>query len=155
MIASTYTPEDWYWIVDGNDAQLWSSKTGGYVAAEDVPEGAGIARIANEVELSDVLRPHRLTLPVVSAQDVKDEARRRILSAYPDWKQANMTARGVELVQKLALGQSWTPAETAEAAALQTVWAWITLVREASDALEAMAPIPIGYLDAAYWPQHP
>lgn len=86
------------------------------------------------------------------AGDVKAEARRRILARYPDWKQANMTAQGVELVNiRVSIG-SWTERQAQEAAALSSAWDWIKSVRSASDRLEAMSPIPSDYQSDAYWP---
>lgn len=84
--------------------------------------------------------------------DVKAEARRRILAVFPDWKQANMTARGVELQDIWRRTGSWTEQEQAEADALQAAWAWIKAVRSASDVLEAMSPIPGDYTDDKRWP---
>lgn len=83
---------------------------------------------------------------------VKAEARGRILARYPDWKQANMTARGVELAFKVAQGETLREAETTEIAALQGVWGWIKAVREASNALETLDPVPAGFADDGYWP---
>ena len=60
---------------------------------------------------------------------IKAGARARILARLPEWKQANMTARAVELV---ALGQT----SGAEWAAMQTAWDWIKAVRAHSDVLE-------------------
>lgn len=48
-----YDPSDWYWIVGGDESRFWSSQAGAYVA--ELPEGAGVTRIANEFELIDVL----------------------------------------------------------------------------------------------------
>lgn len=83
---------------------------------------------------------------------VKVEARRRILLRFPEWKQANMTARGVELTLVLASGGQWSPQEQAEADALQGAWDWIKQVRVASDALEAASPIPTDYTADSHWP---
>lgn len=68
---------------------------------------------------------------------IKAEARRRILAVLPEWKQVNATARMTEL---LMLGpDQWTPAEQAEADALQALWGWVKTVRARSDQLEAAA----------------
>jgi hypothetical protein len=86
----------------------------------------------------------------VTAIMVKAEAQRRIFARYPQWRQANMTARGVKLLRK---GEpNWTAAEQAEAVALDVAWLWIMSVRAASDALEAMVPIPVDYIADSYWP---
>lgn len=67
---------------------------------------------------------------------IKIAARALILARYPDWKQANMTARAVELTLKRAGGEQWSDAEATEAAGLQAAWDWIKAVRAHSDVLE-------------------
>lgn len=71
---------------------------------------------------------------------IKLRARFHILARFPEWKQANMTARGVELINLRALNGAWTAEEAAEAVALQADWDWIKAVRAYSDALEAQVP---------------
>jgi len=83
---------------------------------------------------------------------VKAEARRRILARYPDWKQTNMVARSVELMH-LKGTKEWTPAEQAEADALQAAWDWVKAVRSASDVIEVMTPIPADFRDDRHWPE--
>ncbi len=83
---------------------------------------------------------------------VKMEARRRILARFPEWKQANMTARGVELQDVWRRVGSWTTAEQAEFNALAATWNWIKAVRAASDEIESMQPLPPDYADDARWP---
>jgi hypothetical protein len=61
---------------------------------------------------------------------IKTAARQIILSRYPDWRQANLTARAVELV---SLGETSGP----EWQQMQSIWAWIQSVRARSDLLEA------------------
>lgn len=89
--------------------------------------------------------------PPTTAADIKAEAARRIMTRYPEWKQRNMTARGVELLH-IQAGRSWTPDEQAEADALQAAWDWIGSVRAASDTLEAAQPIPADWRDDPHWP---
>ena len=61
---------------------------------------------------------------------IKQAARQVILSRYPEWMQANLTARAVELVSLSELsGPEW--------ARMQSIWAWIKAVRAHSDLLEA------------------
>lgn len=68
--------------------------------------------------------------PPTTARDVKREARRRILSFAPDWKQLNAIREGdSELFAKL------------------------DAIRAASDAIEAMDPIPDDYNDDERWPE--
>ncbi len=70
-----YNPRDWYWIVAGNEDQLWSSRRRAYVAADDADylaffaSGRRATRIDSEAELGRVLneqfpagspRPHPL-----------------------------------------------------------------------------------------------
>ena len=88
----------------------------------------------------------------VPADAVKAEARRRILARFPEWKQANMTARGVELIGIRVVAGAWSPEEAAEAKALGAAWDWIKAVRAASDALEAGAPTPADFADDKHWP---
>lgn len=82
---------------------------------------------------------------------VKDEAQRRITSAYPQWKQANMTARSIELQDILRVNGSWTEEEQAEYDLYKARWAWIKAVRECSNAIEAMDPIPSDFYLNDYW----
>jgi hypothetical protein len=50
----TYDPSNWYWIVGGNEAQVFSSATGNYVPANDAAfaawqaDGSMPTRIVNE-----------------------------------------------------------------------------------------------------------
>lgn len=81
---------------------------------------------------------------------VKAEAQRRIFDRFPQWKQANMTARAVEIVR---MGEgNWTPEVKTEADALDGAWAWIKSVRDASNTIEALDPIPSDFSDDARWP---
>lgn len=48
-----FTPENWFWIVGGDEARFYSSAERGYV--QNLPQGAGVTRIASEDELWDVL----------------------------------------------------------------------------------------------------
>ena len=61
---------------------------------------------------------------------IKAAARQTILARYPEWRQANLTARAVELV---SLGETSGP----EWQQMQSIWAWIKDVRARSDLLEA------------------
>ena len=61
---------------------------------------------------------------------IKQAARQVILSRYPEWRQANLTARAVELVSlNETSGPEWQQ--------MQSIWAWIQAVRARSDLLEA------------------
>jgi hypothetical protein len=72
-------------------------------------------------------------LPAAKAakkQHIKAAARARILARYPEWMQANLTARAVELV---SLGQITGP----EWGQMQAIWNWIKDTRARSDLLES------------------
>lgn len=100
--------------------------------ADGRPKRAWITE-AHSPESLAALRAAKIT-------EVKVEARRRIVERYPEWKQLNMTARGVELTKVLADQGAWSEAEAVEAARLQADWDWIKAVRAASNALEAAIP---------------
>lgn len=82
-------------------------------------------------------------------QRVKAEAQRRIISILPEWKQRNLTARAAELAIKGVA--NWTAEETLEYEAGQAIWNSIKIIREKSDELEAMNPIPDDYTNDSYW----
>lgn len=83
----------------------------------------GRVRAATAAEILEVTKAARIVA-------VKLKARAVILARMPEWKQANATARAVELV---SLGQASGP----EWQAMQAAWAWVRSVREYSDRLEA------------------
>jgi hypothetical protein len=62
--------------------------------------------------------------------EIKAAARAQILARYPEWMQANLTARAVELV---SLGQTTGP----EWGQMQAIWNWIKATRARSDLLES------------------
>jgi hypothetical protein len=85
--------------------------------------------------------------------DVKAEARRRIETVYPSWKQTNMIARSTELQEKRISGGSLTVSEQAEVVALEAAWAWVKSVRSASDSIEAALPMSVAEMVVdARWP---
>lgn len=69
--------------------------------------------------------------------EVKAYARYHILQKFPEWKQANLTARGVELQDLWRMNDSWTAGEETEANLIKAAWGWVKLVRIHSDNLEA------------------
>jgi predicted house-cleaning NTP pyrophosphatase (Maf/HAM1 superfamily) len=82
---------------------------------------------------------------------VKAEAGKRILARYPQYKQANMTARAVELAaDNQKTGPEWT--------AIRAAWDWVKAVRAESNRIEAavMAADTVAAVDAAVagaaWP---
>lgn len=58
-----YNPQDWFWIVGGDESRFWSSRAGGYVGA--LPNGVGVTFIASEDELTDVLSAYGMDGPIV------------------------------------------------------------------------------------------
>lgn len=123
-------------------------------SAPDLPTQADIDAVS-EADLDRAQRRKRSPRINVDAAAVKQEARRRILERYPDWKQTNMVARSVELQDIWRQVGSWTPEERAEADALTAAWAWIKAIRAASDEIEAMTPIPADFAADARWAVNP
>lgn len=67
---------------------------------------------------------------------IKAKAGEIITAVMPDWKQRNMLARSIELVN-IANEREYTPAEQTELDELNAFWTWVKLVRAASNAAEA------------------
>jgi len=91
-------------------------------------------------------------------QAVKNEAQRRILAitGKPDIlsshsKQLNALMRASEITNKLALTGSITPEEVAESEILRGLATSIKAIREKSDVIEAMSPIPLDFSQDSYW----
>lgn len=90
---------------------------------------------------------------------IKRQASILILTRFPAWKQANMTARGVELLDAKIASGALSSAEQAEDKALNTAWAWVKAVRARSDELETAlnaglgVDVKLGSIDGAgAWP---
>ncbi len=91
---------------------------------------------------------------------VKEEAQRRIvaLTGASDLtscliKQHNAAMRAIELNDARATNDGWNEAEALEAQGLRLLAEKIKQVRAASNALEAMDPIPDDYTAQKYWPE--
>uniref|UniRef100_UPI003017D425 hypothetical protein n=1 Tax=Kaistia sp. MMO-174 TaxID=3081256 RepID=UPI003017D425 len=54
-----FTPENWFWIIGGDESRFWSSAANAYVST--LPPAAGVTRILNEAELIEALA--RLGMP--------------------------------------------------------------------------------------------
>ena len=67
----------------------------------------------------------------------KAEAQRRIYAIAPQWRQANMTARAMELAEKRLNQKALTQAELDEIASGFGLWNKIKTIRTASDLIEA------------------
>ena len=86
---------------------------------------------------------------VVTADDVRAEAYRRIVEILPEWQQRNLTAQAAVLAEK---GRTnWTTEELAAWDAGSALWAQVQGIRNASNTLEAMATIPSDYKEDSHW----
>lgn len=77
---------------------------------------------------------------------VKAEAENRILSKYPLWKQNNMLAEKMILLNK-----SRTAEEEQQLADIEEGFAFINNIRQRSGVVESMDPIPENYRSNEYW----
>lgn len=117
-----------------------------------------------ETELAEAYVRAQADIAIMRPHQIKAEARRRILSVLPEWKQMNLIARQSELsriqaglmrdAQGAALpARALTPEEIAEEIAISAAWAWVTAIRTASDVLEQTMPDDVRA--DAHWPQPP
>lgn len=95
-------------------------------AGATLEQQAHAAQIAAEMDDAVLLAVRR----------IKSLAQARIYAFLPAWKQANLTARAVELTPKVIAG-TLTKGETAEFAAMQAAWARVKAIRAFSNGLEA------------------
>lgn len=100
----------------------------------------------------DEFRSSKSVAPLIRAkrlEGVKAEAGRRILAIAPEWKQRNLIARTVEIME---VGKTARDAKhKAELAAARKVWTDINAIREASNRIEAMDEIPVDFTANKYW----
>jgi hypothetical protein len=80
---------------------------------------------------------------------IKAKAGEIINSVAPDWKQRNMLARSIELVN-LANDREYTVEEQAELDELNAFWSWVKLVRATSNAAETEGK----QVYQVIWPQY-
>lgn len=100
-------------------------------------------------EIVDKTEEERLQYRENQIRKVKAEANRRIVDIAPEWRQRNMTARGVEL---LSIGRdAWTPEQYDEHLKLEAIWEEVKKIRAKSDDIEEMDPIPEDFKDDKYW----
>lgn len=115
-----------------------------------VPEAQGNRHYAMILEAIAAGETVTVEERVITVQEVKAEAYRRIVAICPEWKQRNLTAQAAQLAKK---GEAnWTPEEAAAWAAGEAIWNQIAAIRAASDVIEAMNPIPVAFMDEIYWP---
>jgi len=83
--------------------------------------------------------------------EINQEAYTRIIAIVPEHTQRNMTARGLEITQKLVAGDPLTQDEIDERAAIQAVWDQAKAIRAAAN---TMTSDPLTYADPAsrVWP---
>lgn len=81
-----YSPDNWYWIVAGDETRVYSSKIGDYVLVSDATYQASISaggvptRIASEDELAEVLAPYQIRPAAATVLDkYKDTHARRLM----------------------------------------------------------------------------
>jgi hypothetical protein len=100
-------------------------------------------------EIVDKTEEERLQYREGQIRKVKAEANRRIVDIAPEWRQRNMTARGVEL---LSIGRdAWTPEQRDEHLYLEAIWEEVKKIRAKSDDIEEMDSIPEDFKDDKYW----
>lgn len=97
---------------------------------------------------------------VATAAMVKAEAQRRIIAltgktSLQDCmiKQSNALMRAAQLTDKRVNGATLTAEEETEAAALRGFADQIQAIRDASDGIERLEPIPAAYGDDKFWPR--
>ncbi len=78
---------------------------------------------------------------------VKAEAQKRILAKYPLWKQNSMIADKLNIIQK----ETKTQEEIDTLAEIEVGLEEIKYIRERSDTIELMDPIPSDYTIEDYW----
>ncbi len=145
-----YTPQDWFWIVGGDETRAWSSAHGGYVAEYQKDR---LTPIATEAELSDVLRPHGLALPAPVESDYADAIQSKIDAAA----KSRGYASGVALA---GYASSTVPEWAAEAAAF-IAWrdsVWLYAYRELAKVQSGQRQKPrvsemTSELPAVAWPK--
>ena len=90
---------------------------------------------------------------VVTVEDIKREASRRILAFLPIHAQNNMMMASISLLHK---GQAnWTAEDTAVAAKNLAAESYIKAVRAKSNEIESISPLPEDYADDSRWPTPP
>lgn len=87
------------------------------------------------------------------SESVKKEAAKRILDVADENQQRNMLAEAAFILD--IAKSSRTEAQKARVEELKSIWAYIEAVRDASNILEAMDPIPQDFQNDSYWPEKP
>jgi hypothetical protein len=144
-------------VLKHDGADIRRVRSGGWL---DLPDGRkvspayagwqsddGYALVAYVPPIPKPPPPEQLRADQVEA--VKAEAMRRILTICPEWKQRNLTAQAAILAEK---GRAnWTADEAAAWNAGRAIWDQIAAMRQRSDAIEAMDPIPADFVADLHW----
>jgi hypothetical protein len=78
---TVYNPADWYWIVAGDGAQVWSSRLAQYILVDHADyvaflgNGSLPSRIASEAELAEVLNEHYPAGSPIPAEPIRSVQR--------------------------------------------------------------------------------
>jgi hypothetical protein len=84
------------------------------------------------------LEAARPAMEAANLNAIKAAAGAVILDRLPAWRQANLTARALELSDAKHT-RELTESELGEQSAIAAAWAWVRAVRAHSDALESLA----------------
>lgn len=128
-------------IIDGQVAQIFDERP-------ELHEDLMLVECPDDTQAGDVYEDGGFTRPVAAravftgaalANEIRLEARRRILNIAPEWKQANLTARAAELalLYPNVRGEDLPEPERTEYLAGQAIWDLIKTIRAASNAIEA------------------
>ena len=95
--------------------------------------------------------------PPPTVEDVRAEEQARMIAllgardpAHLEILISNGSREAIRLIRKGA--ENWTPEEAIRAAQIEAIDAALAAIRAASNALEAMVPIPDNYDDDGRWP---
>jgi hypothetical protein len=115
-----YNPCDWFWIVDNDESRFWSSAASAFVPL--LPENAGVTRILNETELTDVLLAYGLPGPIAFRRKVrKSVVQARLINAgLMGAAYTALTANPVSFARWFAPDQPEVYADDLDAVALLT-----------------------------------
>jgi hypothetical protein len=118
-LAEEYSGGSAQWVLHRKDNQAPTAED--YAAAQAIIDG---------YDQAGALRAAKIITVKQSAQD-------RIYAIVPDWKQANLTARALELQNNRAVNGLLTEEEQTELDGIQAIWDRIKALRERSNELEA------------------
>lgn len=113
-----------------------------WFAADATPEQQAAAlEIASQWDATDWRANSQIGIQRArerAIEQIKLQCRKDILEQWPEWKQANMTARALELVSIKSSGGVLSESEQQEESEILEAWEWIKQRRAQSDAEEAL-----------------